>query len=266
LKGMRPRWAEHGVHWSRPFLHMGREDLRGYLRRQGVGWIDDPSNENDRFSRVKMRKALRVLAPLGITVERLSETAQHLASARQALNYAVVELAEAAVTEQAGGLTITRKTYRRLMPDMQRRLLLAMIGWMGGAGYPPRSAALFRLELALVQGRDATLGGVRFRVRGDLILVTREARAVLGAVPMGQLWDHRWRVTGPLLEGAEIAALGAHGLQDCPDFRAHAPREVLLTSPALWQNGRLIAAPLAGKAGEYRVELQASLTQFILSH
>lgn len=266
LTGMRDRWSEHGIHWSRPFLHMGREDLRGYLRRQGLGWIDDPCNENDRFSRVRARKVLRVLAPLGITVERLSETASHLASARQALTYAVVELAETAVFERAGGLTIAHKIYRRLMPDMQRRLLLAMIGWMGGATYPPRSAALLRLELALDQGKDATLGGVRFRQKDDHILVTRETRAVQGAVPMGQLWDHRWQLTGPPLKGAEIAALGLHGLQDCPDWRDHAPREVLLTSPALWHDGRLIAAPLAGKTGEYRVELAASLTEFILSH
>lgn len=266
LTGMRDHWSEHGVHWSRPFLHMGREDLRGYLRRQGLAWIDDPSNENDRFSRVKARKALRALSPLGITVERLRETALHLTSARQALNHAVVELAETAVIERAGGLTIARQTFRHLMPDMQRRLLLAMIGWMGGAAYPPRSAALFRLEGALDQGKPATLGGVRFRPRADHILVTREARAVQGAVPMGQRWDHRWQLTGPALEGAEIAALGTHGLQDCPDWRDHAPREVLLTSPALWHDGRLIAAPLAGKTGEYRVELAASLTEFILSH
>lgn len=266
LTGMRDSWTEHGIKWSRPFLHICREDLRGYLRRQGLAWIDDPSNDNDRFSRVKARKALRALAPLGITVEKLSETASHLADARQALNYAIFELAEAVVTERAGGLTIARKSYRRLMPDMQRRLLLAMIGWMGGSSYPPRSAALFRLEMALGQSKAATLGGVRFRHQGDHILVTREARAVQGSVPMGQLWDHRWQLVGPVLEGAEIAALGVDGLQECPDWRSLAPRDVLLTSPALRQNGRLVAAPLAGKTGEYRAKLAPDLTQFILSH
>lgn len=266
LSGMRDRWTENGIHWSRPFLHIGREDLRGYLRRQGLGWIDDPSNDNDRFARVRARKVLRALAPLGITVEGLGQTVQNLSSARQALNYAFMDLVAGMVTEKAGALSFPRSSYRHLMPDMQRRLLMAVIGWMGGAPYPPRSAAIFRLELSLLQDKDATLGGVRFRHGNDQILVTREPRAVQGAVTLGQVWDHRWQVSGPPLENAEIAALGANGLQECPDWRAYAPREALLTSPALWQNGRLIAAPLAGKAGEYRAELAPSLIQFILSH
>lgn len=266
LSGMRDQWTEHGIHWSRPFLHIGREDLRGYLRRQGLAWVDDPSNDNDRFSRVRARKVLRALAPLGITVDGLAQTAFHLSDARRALNIALREIAETIVTEKAGALSVSRRSYHRLMPEMQRRLLRTMICWMSGAEHPPRATSLFRLEQALSQDKDATLGGVLFRARDDQILVSREPRAVQGAVAMAQCWDHRWQISGPPLLGAEIAALGVKGLQDCPDWRVHGVREALITTPALWRDGRLIAAPLAGKAGEYRAKLAPGLTQFILSH
>jgi tRNA(Ile)-lysidine synthase len=42
----------------RPFLEVDREAIRDYLRARGVGWVEDPSNDNDRFERVRVRRAL----------------------------------------------------------------------------------------------------------------------------------------------------------------------------------------------------------------
>ena len=55
-------------------LHYGLFAAPAYLTRRGVVWMDDPSNDNDRFQRVKARRALKALKPLGITVERLADS------------------------------------------------------------------------------------------------------------------------------------------------------------------------------------------------
>ena len=47
LSGMRPAWHEQGIHWARPLLGHSRAALRDYLRRHGLPWVDDPSNDND---------------------------------------------------------------------------------------------------------------------------------------------------------------------------------------------------------------------------
>lgn len=266
LSGMRSQWEEGGIHWMRPFLHVHRQELRDYLAGQGVHWIDDPSNDNDRFTRVKARKVLKSLAPLGITAEILAQSVTHLAAARQALNWALCQALGQSVVEQAGALNLPIRDYRRMMPDLQRRALVAMIGWMTGGGYTPREVQLFRLGMALDQGADATLAGLRFQHRQDRLHITREPRAVMGAVPMGQVWDHRWRITGPTLPGHEIRALGVAGLALCPGWRDYGPRPALIVSPAIWSGETLISAPMAGNPGQYRAELTQSLTEFILSH
>jgi tRNA(Ile)-lysidine synthase len=51
LSSMPPRELRHGVAWLRPLLDISKEDLRGYLREQGVGWLEDPSNRAPRFAR-----------------------------------------------------------------------------------------------------------------------------------------------------------------------------------------------------------------------
>lgn len=265
LSGMRRSWLAQGVHWHRPLLDQSRARLRAYLRGQGVSWIDDPSNDNDRFTRVKARRAVEALRPLGITVERLGETIAHLAKAQEVLVQATATAA-AAMSEGAGALTLPMADWCALPTEIRRRLLIAAIRWMSGADYPPREPQIARLILALDQGQDATLGGVRFRCRNARLSFVREPRAVAATVAPGAIWDHRWRVEGPFQVGDTIAALTAEGLAQCPDWRASGPRDALLVSPAIWRAGQLIAAPLARPAPEWRVSLQPSFGMFILAH
>ena len=49
-------WA--GVKLFRPLLGQSRSDLRAYLKSLGQPWIDDPSNLDTRFERVRVRRSL----------------------------------------------------------------------------------------------------------------------------------------------------------------------------------------------------------------
>lgn len=265
LSGMRAVWAEAGVIWHRPLLGQTRAALRDYLRGQGIGWIDDPSNDNDRFTRVKARRALSALAPLGITVERLSGTIDNLAIVRATLTDVTAQFARG-IREESGALVLPRDLWAGWPEEIRRRLLICAIRWMNGASYPPRAAQIAALAAALDLGRDATLAGVRFRARGDHVLITREARATMPPVVWGMTWDHRWQVQGPGGESLHIAALGAEGLRQCPDWRQKGPREALIVSPAVWQKDRLIAAPLARNEPEWGATLGPSFGMFILAH
>jgi tRNA(Ile)-lysidine synthase len=253
LSGLRRRWEDGGVRLHRPLLDAGREELRDWLRAAGIGWIDDPTNENDRFARVKARKAMAVLAPLGITAERLAEVAGHLAQVQVALMAQVAGVAERLVHEAAGALRFDAALW--LEPsEVQRQVVVAGVMWLSGSEYAPRGAEVERLIAALAEGRDATLAGCR--ARGGWLM--REPRAVGGPVAVGQLWDGRWLVEGP---PGEVRALGAEGLRQVKDWRKTGlPREVLLVTPGVWDGEVLRAAPLAGFSAEWQVRLQRPFT------
>ncbi len=58
----------------RPLLEIRREELRGWLRSRGVAWIEDPSNEDLRFERARIRD-------LWSTLEQIDPRAKdHLAA------------------------------------------------------------------------------------------------------------------------------------------------------------------------------------------
>lgn len=266
LSGMRLGWSEQGIRWVRPLWQQTRAGLRDYLRRNGVGWIDDPSNEDDRFARVRARRALNALKPLGITVERILASTRHLAEARSGLQAALAQAVDTHVAEQAGMLSLSWPSLPLIGPELERRLFIHAIRWMNGAAYPPRSDQILRLTLALRDGRDATLGGVRFRRSADRLIIAREPRAVMGPVACGAIWDHRWRVEGPAEPGLTLAALGADGLRRCPGWRDHGPREALAVSPAIWRGADLVAAPLAGIGPGWSARCVPSFGMFILAH
>jgi tRNA(Ile)-lysidine synthase len=197
LSGMRRQWMQDGITFRRPLLSETKAELQAYLVRHGLQWVEDPSNADDRFTRVKARRALKALKPLGITVDRLSAVIHNLSMAQSAVRQAVWRAGEKAVTEVAGSLRFEYSVFHSCGHEVQRRLLIAMVRWIGSHAHPPRQRNVISLETAVLQRKDATLSGVRFRWTGDTCIVTRELRAVGGPVAVGALWDGRWRISGP---------------------------------------------------------------------
>lgn len=271
LSAMRPRRDWHGIRLHRPVLGVTRAALRDVLRRRGIGWAEDPTNEDARYERVRARQVLAALAPLGLDAPGLAGVAARLGEARQALETCTARLADSLVTFDAGDILIRREALGAEPPELARRLMQAALLWVGGGGYPPRGDALSRVLRAAVAGRDATLQGCRVLPCGENLRVTREWKAVADMrVPAGQVWDGRWRLEGPGGAGFEIAALGEAGLPHCPGRRATGrPAAALVASPAVWRGAVLIAAPLAGLENGWSARLirgEAAFRAAILSH
>lgn len=268
LSGMRKAWTADGIHWARPCLLTKRAELRAYLGRTGISWVEDPSNADERFTRVKARRALNALGPLGITVEKLSTVTTNLSIAQSALRLAASERADRVVRTDAGEVVIDREEFRRSGREIVRRILIGALAWVGRGDYAPRADALFRLERAIAEGRGATLAGCRIVVNDTEIRITREPKAVMGLQgPTDMLWDSRWRLTGPHDPGLRVRALGAEGLRQCTDWRATGhSRAALVVSPAIWRANALVAAPLAGFGNGWVAEIVTGFHSFLLSH
>ena len=268
LSGMRQAWEENGIRFSRPLLAITRTQLRAHLTRQGIDWIEDPSNADERFTRVKARRALKALKPLGVTVEKLSRVAVNLSIARQTVVNATVAAADLVAKAEAGEVLLERTAFRRLGPEISRRILIGALRWVSTSEYAPRADAVFRVQHAIDEGRDATLSGCKIKVGDTDIRITREPRAVAGLEgATDQIWDGRWRLTGPHEAGLTVRALGAAGLRDCTDWRKTGQnRAALIVSPAIWRGDTLIAAPIAGLENGWKAEIVAGFHSFLLSH
>ena len=268
LSGIARAHTRFGVRVIRPLLGLGRSDLRAWLQGRSVGWIEDPSNEDQTYQRVRARKALEALAPLGITTRALEGTAQRMSAAREVLEGAAAEAAERVTREDAGDIVIRRRAFLDLPRELRGRLLAGALVWVASARFRPRAAALEGAERMLAMGKATTLHGCLIYPHRGETRVTREAGGTLAAPLKGgaAIWDTRWDVKAKGLEGAEVRALGEAGLKQLGRERPKdPPRRTLAAAPSLWRDGQLLACPHAAYGPEYNVKLTSRQGPFAAS-
>ena len=260
-----------GVTWLRPMLDVARLELREYLRETGIDWVDDPSNDDERFDRVRMRRALTLLEPLGIDAENLAATATRMGSARRVLAQCAADAAETIVSIKAGAVFLETGGLTALADETRRRLLNHALCWVSHNQYGPRARALARLWDQVTQGETTTLHGCLILKTKSHVVVTRENSAVAEETcSPDEVWGQSWRVHGPKVAGLYVAVTGPKGLKTCTEWRETGlPRAVLLAAPAVWKGDELVAAPMAGYAHGWRAEFLRDQNDFVrglLSH
>jgi tRNA(Ile)-lysidine synthase len=166
------------VQLVRPLLDISHEALCAWLRACGQDWIEDPSNSDPRFDRVKARQLLAA-GPLlsGLDAARLAETAARLAEAEAALDWSARRLFAEMTSMEANCLVVRdRQAMAQLPAEMQRRLILLAMAAIRGESLPPRQADLERLlaRLAVPDWRGSTLSGCIFRPRAMQLRLTAE--------------------------------------------------------------------------------------------
>lgn len=148
-----PVWPEgRGIELARPLLAFGRDELREVLRGRNIGWVEDPSNEAERYERVRTRRAAALM-----DTESLARIVRIMGAAAEARAAAAATAREALESCEQGETEATVKLAAiEALPDAARvRLVEALVMAAGAAETLPRREALERIA-----GRLRTEGGL----------------------------------------------------------------------------------------------------------
>ena len=233
LAGMEAVALRGRIRIVRPCLMLPPERLRATLRAAGLAWIEDPSNQNRRFERVRWRQDLSLTQRDHAREWQVAAQVLRCSEDRELARV----LAENAVWHSAGWV--------HLKPDgIKDSTIAALIRLVSGRRYRPSRKQV----QALVSRGQGGLGGVMMRPAGrfgDGVMLVREERAVEGlvAAKVGAIWDGRWRCTADALPAdGLIGTLGERALK-LDARRLGLPASALRTLPALWRNGQVIGLP-----------------------
>ncbi|KIQ68423.1 tRNA(Ile)-lysidine synthetase, N-terminal domain protein [Wenxinia marina DSM 24838] len=272
----RPATMEGGWEVVRPLLDTSRAELRHYLKALRIPFVDDPTNEDPAYDRVRVRRALSMLAEEGVTAEGLAATAARMGRAREALERRAVEAARALLRPDplaAGTLVFDRDGFAALDADTRLRLFAAALGHVASAEYRPRGAALEDAADRWLAGGTVVLHGGMGIARGDRLFVCREPKAVADEVATvgddGATWDRRWHLSGSEIRGMEVRPLGEAGLAQLALPVVRPPRETLRGLPSVWAGGRLVACAPLGHGPAHIVRLlppRGPFPDVLLSH
>lgn len=226
------------------------------MKSKRVKWADDPSNEDEKYDRIKMRKAQTALNDLGLTVDRLVETATRMSTARRALERLTKSEAHGvAKPSEYGTVKIDIEAFKALPLELRYRLFSHCLKWVSGAIYRPRFDALLDSAAKLLSGDDHTLSGCHILTDGKVGEVCREVSKIEAATDIDAVFDRRWTIQGSA-DDVSIRALGEAGLPQCPDWRdLGASRVSLMGTPSIWRGDLLLAAPMITPSDAWHCKL-----------
>jgi tRNA(Ile)-lysidine synthase len=176
-----PGFATRGdetVFLVRPLLHIAKARLIATLEAAGIGYSEDPSNRDPRFTRARLRTLMPALASEGLDARGLARLAARMRRAESAIEFAV-GAARAALApgpwRDRGPVVFDAARFAGLPAEVGLRLLGRAIAHAGNEG-PVELAKLEALYdgLRLAQsGLRRTLAGALITLGGDRLTVER---------------------------------------------------------------------------------------------
>lgn len=180
LAGMSAASRINGLPLFRPFLGVAKSELMEVLRDVGQDWIEDPSNQDDRFTRVRVRRWSSKLAGLGLDAYRIGRLAANFYTLRTSLEAVTQHAVNELVTFDPGGWAEMPRDLLCRAPDvLARRIFLSVLRSVGGKFHAPRSDRVARglAKCRLTNTFQAfSLGGCIVRQKGLGLVIYREER------------------------------------------------------------------------------------------
>jgi len=210
-----PLWpALAGLRLWRPLLGFSRQDLRDYLKKHHLNFIDDPSNENRAFTRIRARDTLKKNMKLRTDMLSLAKEMRQGLLDEKAHFQAIIK--DKVNVDVIGGINITA--------PIPKHLLKLCLLCASGQGKPIDLQKLKGLHERISYDSDfvATLSGAQVTANHKRLRIIRDPGAVKSrsGLPLiaqsvdiltGQtvLWDGRWWVKA-LKESYKITPLAGH--------------------------------------------------------
>jgi len=190
-----------GVRLIRPCLSFRKKELAEMARQAGLPFVQDPTNQDERFERPRIRTNRQLRNEMGVDdgqLLRLSECASRIV---KPIDKLLMSASPPWIDIRPEGfIKIPRHALlHRGFPFMVRKTLNHMMA----KPYPPSDEAIAELTLRLKSGKDATLGGCEWRLDSrwpDNIMICRETGDMSEAADFKDgkgVFDGRWLIAYP---------------------------------------------------------------------
>ena len=163
----------------RPFLHFKKMDLNYVTSNYFKTYIEDPSNEDEKFLRVRIRKYRKYMEREGLDTRKIIKTVDNLVSANEALNfYKNKALYKHATFISKNKCLINRKIFSEEAGEIIFKSFSDILSLVSGTYYPPRSKKIISLISRIKKDKfsKSTLGGCILEEKDNFILISKELK------------------------------------------------------------------------------------------
>ncbi len=158
----------------RPLLDFKKEELQDFLRSQNIEWIEDPSNQNEKFTRVKIRNILNQYPEW---IDKLATVSENLSRAKDCIEYLLNKAIDEFVDFQPGYTSINLEGFNNLPQEIRFRMLTKLLQLIGTNLKPARGERIENLLAKIAKGNSfkaSTLSGCLIYRKKDKIIIQLE--------------------------------------------------------------------------------------------
>lgn len=190
LAGMQPAQSmESGLILLRPLLSVDHNSLLSTLQAKKISWIEDPSNQNNRYARVRIRNICNTLKNEGLSPERLETFSNRVNSTLVLIDHLIEkEQRNIILYKDTERIEINYSELMSLPFEGKVRIIKSILADMNlNRPYPVRLQDVEKLVHKMedksvdksgnIKGkvfRGATLGHCIFKKRKEVLIIMRE--------------------------------------------------------------------------------------------
>ncbi len=255
LSGMAPKvMLPRRTMLVRPLLRVLRASLRAYLTDMQQSWIEDPSNQDETYERVRVRKAL------GEEAHRIAEICRFAELVGRDRKLSAVKVADALKEHMEvsnGPVFSVPLDLITSLENPHRVLLLQVLTAMAGGGehFIPKASAMrffdFPNEVRI------TAGNAILERHGEQLRVFREIRNLetISIMPGEEyIWDGRLQVSNLGKSVLSCGPLDAERIKQLEDMRGEKldvkPRSAASASPVIYGANEAYTLPFVDSASK----------------
>ncbi len=163
----------------RPFLSLEKKDLKYVTSNYFKTFIKDPSNKNEKYLRVRVRKYRDSMEKEGLDTRKIIKTVNNLVSANQAINfYKNKALYKHVSFVSKNKCIINKKIFGDEAEEIIFKSFSDVLSLVSGTYYPPRSKKVLNLIKRLKESKfdKSTLGGCVIEEKNNFVIISKELR------------------------------------------------------------------------------------------
>ena len=160
----------------RPLLDLKKEDLISISKSYFGKVVKDPSNEDNKYLRTKIRRLVKHFEKSGIDLDRVNHSIKNLAASRDILNSYIQGIEKKCVLKKKNQIFINLNFFLKEKQDIQLKILGNCIKQTSKAYYPPRAKKVINL-LQKIRSKSflkATLGNCFIEKKEKNLIIRKE--------------------------------------------------------------------------------------------
>ncbi|MEK6733502.1 MAG: tRNA lysidine(34) synthetase TilS [Pseudomonadota bacterium] len=174
LSGIPETSSYNGITLIRPLLNFTKEELQNYLKHKNIKWIEDPSNNNERFARVRARNFLKQFPKWA---PRISQISKNLSNTKEAIDFYVNKEIDILVRRHESFSALKLNEFNQLPQEIRFRIIAKILQEVGNNSKPARAERIERLLNKIQDERSfkaSTLSGCLIKRKKEDLIFSKE--------------------------------------------------------------------------------------------